>query len=72
MKSGGHYKTNVSTRGGQQPPNFMYSPQRADVLTNSVMSPHFHLGQVAGQGEPLSPLDFTIFMDPFNESQVRW
>ena len=42
----------------------LYSAPRAAVLTNGTMSPFFHLGRGTRQGDPLSPLLFTLFVEP--------
>lgn len=42
----------------------LYSASRATVLTNGTMSPFFHLERGTRQGDPLSPLLFTLFLEP--------
>ena len=42
----------------------LYSAPRAVVLTYGTMSPFFHLGRGTRQGEPLSPLLLTLFVEP--------
>lgn len=42
----------------------LYSAPRAAVLSNGIISPFFKLGRGTRQGDPLSPLLFTLFLEP--------
>lgn len=42
----------------------LYSAPRASVLTNGIASSFFNLGPGTRQGDPLSPLLFTLFVEP--------
>ena len=42
----------------------IYSSPKASVLTNGLKSPFFGLTRGQKQGDPLSPLLFTIFLEP--------
>ena len=44
--------------------NVIYSDPRAAVLTNGMISPFFKLTRGTKQGDPLSPLLFTLFLEP--------
>ena len=42
----------------------IYSDPRAAVMTNGMISPFFNLTRGTKQGDPLSPLLFTLFLEP--------
>lgn len=44
--------------------NVIYSDPRATVITNGLTSPFFCLTRGTKQGDPLSPLLFTLFLEP--------
>lgn len=44
--------------------NIIYSDPRATVITNGLTSPFFSLTRGTKQGDPLSPLLFTLFLEP--------
>ncbi len=44
--------------------NIIYSNPRAAVTTNGMISPFFKLIHGTKQGDPLSPLLFTLFLEP--------